>query len=213
MTKIIYKTHEFRRASRGLLEKVAEICETLLRKDASIVDLGCGKGGLLRLLKEKGFSNLTGADMDVNQFKFDDIKILKINLNKHKIIDGTYDAVIATEVIEHVENPTKLFDDCFNILKRGGHLIISTPNNQNWFGRLFFLLTGTFPYFSVRNDRPAHPDHRTPIFDWQFYFFSKGRFRLIERHYNRIASPVIHFQIPTRKHILGDNVIYVFKRL
>ncbi|MCS6818693.1 MAG: class I SAM-dependent methyltransferase, partial [Chitinophagales bacterium] len=36
--------------------------------------------------------------------------------------------VINQEVIEHVADQIKLLEECFRILKKGGHLIITTPN-------------------------------------------------------------------------------------
>lgn len=43
---------------------------------------------------------------------------------------GQYDAVIATEVIEHVENPESFIGAFLEVLKPGGKIIITTPNKD-----------------------------------------------------------------------------------
>jgi SAM-dependent methyltransferase len=39
------------------------LCERHLKKDATIIDAGCGAGGLLWLLKEHGYRNASGFDL------------------------------------------------------------------------------------------------------------------------------------------------------
>ncbi|MEK6858813.1 MAG: class I SAM-dependent methyltransferase [Nanoarchaeota archaeon] len=43
---------------------------------------------------------------------------------------GAYDAVLSTEVLEHVEFPQKVMDEMYRILKKGGKLYLTTP--QGW---------------------------------------------------------------------------------
>jgi SAM-dependent methyltransferase len=51
------------------------------------------------------------------------------NLNeKEWKIPGTFDTVLALEIIEHIENPTQFIRNCCKLLKKGGRLILSTPN-------------------------------------------------------------------------------------
>jgi 2-polyprenyl-3-methyl-5-hydroxy-6-metoxy-1,4-benzoquinol methylase len=44
---------------------------------------------------------------------------------------GSFDGAIAAEVIEHLENPRQVAREWFRSLKRGGTLILSTPNNES----------------------------------------------------------------------------------
>lgn len=44
--------------------------------------------------------------------------------------DNTFDSIICTEVLEHVGEPAKAFEEIHRVLKTGGHLYLTTP--QSW---------------------------------------------------------------------------------
>jgi 2-polyprenyl-3-methyl-5-hydroxy-6-metoxy-1,4-benzoquinol methylase len=46
--------------------------------------------------------------------------------------EESFDLVIATEIIEHLPNPSALLAEVSRVLKPGGHLIASTPINLPW---------------------------------------------------------------------------------
>jgi SAM-dependent methyltransferase len=40
--------------------------------------------------------------------------------------DGSFDAVLSTQVLEHVEDPTVYLDECLRVLRPGGRMLLST---------------------------------------------------------------------------------------
>lgn len=58
------------------------------------------------------------------------------NNNSNIIPDNKFDAVICTEVIEHVDNPFLVADELYRITKPGGKIYISTPFNFRIHGPL-----------------------------------------------------------------------------
>ncbi|MBI4199945.1 MAG: class I SAM-dependent methyltransferase [Chloroflexi bacterium] len=58
--------------------------------------------------------------------------------------DGTYDVVIAADIVEHLVNTDSFAAELHRILKASGHLIVSTPNLASWYNRLR-LLRGVVP--------------------------------------------------------------------
>ncbi len=50
--------------------------------------------------------------------------------------DDHFDLVSAVEVVEHLVNGDNLIRNSYRVLKRGGHLILSTPNLASWMNRL-----------------------------------------------------------------------------
>ena len=114
----------------------------------SLLDIGCGSGYLLDQLSETVIShNLWG--IDVYYIK----KNKKWNYKKADITNAvpfksnSFECLILGEVIEHVPDPDFLLKECYRVLKKGGVMIISTPNLVSWANRLLVLL-GIQPLFT-----------------------------------------------------------------
>ena len=43
---------------------------------------------------------------------------------------GSFDVVLASEIVEHLWNPHSFLDEAYRILKPNGHLVISTPEGK-----------------------------------------------------------------------------------
>ncbi|MFE0100010.1 class I SAM-dependent methyltransferase [Streptomyces sp. NPDC059009] len=69
--------------------------------------------------------------------------------------DGAADAVLFSEVIEHLVDPDSALDELRRVLRPGGHLMLSTPNLAAWYNR-GLLLAGVQPVFSEVSLRGIH---------------------------------------------------------
>ncbi|GAQ64877.1 class I SAM-dependent methyltransferase [Streptomyces scabiei] len=65
------------------------------------------------------------------------------------------DAVLFSEVIEHLVDPDAALDEIRRVLRPGGHLMLSTPNLAAWYNRAL-LLAGVQPVFSEVSLRGIH---------------------------------------------------------
>ncbi|KNC27804.1 hypothetical protein FF38_07970 [Lucilia cuprina] len=123
-------------------------CQVL--KDQQILEVGCGGGILTEQLARLG-AQMTGIDLsdelicvarehlshvadpklcDLIQYKIEPLDIhVKDKLNY-------YDAVVVSEVLEHVEDKVALLTSCVQCLKPGGSLFITTLNKTipMWLG-------------------------------------------------------------------------------
>jgi len=73
-------------------------------------------------------NGLIGIDLKTtlkpsNYYSVSRADALKIPFKKE-----SFDTVIASELIEHLENASEFLRQCHSILKTGGHLLLSTPN-------------------------------------------------------------------------------------
>ncbi|MEV0185430.1 class I SAM-dependent methyltransferase [Streptomyces sp. NPDC050625] len=68
---------------------------------------------------------------------------------------GCADAVLFSEVIEHLVDPDAALDEIRRVLRPGGHLMLSTPNLAAWYNRAL-LLAGVQPVFSEVSLRAIH---------------------------------------------------------
>lgn len=102
-----------------------------LDKDAKIVDIGCGTGGNIQLLKEK-YENITG--LDNNDFALEYCKekgltnILKGELpDSIGVEDNSIDLILLFDVLEHIEEDEKSLSLLKSKLKNGGYILLTVP--------------------------------------------------------------------------------------
>lgn len=100
------------------------------RDDIKILDAGCAQGNLLLYLNDKGFKNIYGMDMDKNllkQFKDSGIKAYAMDLRETDFDDETFDIIISSDIIEHIDNDMRAIHEMKRILKKNGIIIIFVP--------------------------------------------------------------------------------------
>lgn len=110
-------------------------------KSGKILDLGCGTGDTLVLLKKLGWDTY-GIDMDKNAIstgKKRGLNNLKLGTYKglDEYPDNFFDAIRLYHVIEHLDDPELCLSLINKKLKKGGELIVGTPNMGSLVGRIF----------------------------------------------------------------------------
>lgn len=111
------------------------------KKDGKIMDVGCGSGETLKTLKEYGWEPY-GIDIDkraINRGKKSGLEHLyRGTYQKLSIFpDGYFDVIRSYHVIEHLDNPALFLTLARKKLKKGGELIIGTPNSESIAAKLF----------------------------------------------------------------------------
>ena len=101
----------------------------------NILDIGCGCGHFLKHLKTKKLTLLYGLDVNPHSLKITKNKNITTKINMGDIYSlpyelCTFDIIILTEIIEHLEYPEKALKSIYDILKPGGLLLITTPNRM-----------------------------------------------------------------------------------
>ena len=107
-----------------------------LPADARILDVGCGDGFHLNLLKKYGEKNWTleGVDLDKRAFEMAKNSGLKIHLGTVEELNlpqNYYDLAFMIQTIEHVEKPDEVLSAVKKILKPNGKLIVVTDNTES----------------------------------------------------------------------------------
>ena len=113
-----------------------------LPENARILDVGCGDGFHLDVLKEFGKKTwrLEGIDADERAVRAGEQKGLKIHcglLDTVNLPADAYDLVLLIQTVEHVSDPPQLLHQIRRVLKPGGKLVIITDNTDSPDFRLF----------------------------------------------------------------------------
>lgn len=115
------------------------------KKDLKILDCGCGRGIASQILKESGYINVIGIDIDKNALKYARgiCSVREMDCQNFIFPPKTFDVVLALNIIEHLQNPRKFLIGVRKILKDDGILILSLPNTN--FLRIFLGRTIAIP--------------------------------------------------------------------
>lgn len=112
-----------------------------------MLDVACG----VSLLGKTFSDHVYGFDINPQAVKVAQKNGLKARLGdvekKWDYPNSYFDIVIACHIIEHVVYTDRLILEAKRVLKKGGILIIVTPNLAAWFNRIL-LLFGIQPFFT-----------------------------------------------------------------
>ena len=122
-----------------------ELEKTLLPKPASgarprVLDIGCAIGSLLALLRERGWVT-TGVEISVPQAEYArqkrNLDVLSLPLEENHFPAAFFNVVLASHLIEHLNDPSGLVREVRRILTPGGRFFVTTPNIAGFQARLF----------------------------------------------------------------------------
>ncbi|QNP41733.1 class I SAM-dependent methyltransferase [Lysobacter solisilvae (ex Woo and Kim 2020)] len=137
-------------AAPGLHELAAErLAIAVTDAHAQVLELGAGAGALSQRLADRGYRVCASDLFDANFTPRERIPFVALDLNQPFAVQlsSRFDAVVALELIEHLENPRHFFRQCRQLLHPGGHLVVSTPNLANPVSQAMFLREGVFQWF------------------------------------------------------------------
>ena len=136
---------------------VEEVCKAI-SPGGAILDLGVGPGYYYRSLMED--YEMHGVEISgkmIKSYPFDTSRITQCDLNEtFPEFKFQLDAVIASMIFHHMDDPDRLARNIFTVLKAGALLVVAVPNLWHIKNRLR-VLRGSAPRFS-----PAHRNFLTP---------------------------------------------------
>ena len=128
---------------KNRIERILKYCE------GEILDIGCLQHNLDNVNSEdwlhgvlcKHFSKVVGIDIadDVLELRRLGYEVYKADAEDFNL-GRKFDTIVAGEIIEHLSNPGKFLECVKKHLKKGGKLIITTPNVfwvEYWVRKLF----------------------------------------------------------------------------
>jgi len=113
----------------GLFERVYHAI-TERRANASVLDIGCGKGNLLRYLRERDSRlRLTGIDISPS-YSSEGVEYLRGDFLTWKF-DSRFDAIVSLQVVEHLTDPRIFAKRIVELIAEDGLVISNTINEQS----------------------------------------------------------------------------------
>src|ERR1700761_1785362 len=124
-------------------ERLADRCA-----GRDVLEAGCGEGYGADLIADRAH-RVIGLDYDDSavahvRARYPRVEMHQGNLAELPLADGAVDVVVNFQVIEHLWDQGQFVAECFRVLRRGGALLMSTPNRIT---------------FSPGRDTPINPFH------------------------------------------------------
>lgn len=129
-----------------------------IMSDCDLLEFGAGTGNLIKKISATGFrGNITATDIQSRPEQLpDQVKWIQTDLNYPIDVPGSsFDLIVSTEVIEHLENPRAVFREFYRMLRPGGQLIVTIPNQESIRAFVALLFRGHFVAF-LDSCYPAH---------------------------------------------------------
>ena len=155
--------------AREIIDGVLELVAGLETRGTRALDVSCRNGEVMRALAARGFE-VRGTRFERGLPPIEGTPIEEgVDLTRGlPYPDESFDLVVLTEVIEHLENHRAALGEVARVLRPGGHLILTTPNIMRLDSRLGFMLSGM--HKAKRRQMPldtplnqAHHFHNYPI--------------------------------------------------
>jgi SAM-dependent methyltransferase len=126
-----------------------ELLDLLSSSPGRILDCGCGAGDNARILSDRGWC-VTGITIDPREQKTarqfcEAVYIADLENGLPPDIDGEFDAILASHVLEHLARPERLLREVHERLSPGGVVAVALPNIAHYRQRIS-RLRGHFDY-------------------------------------------------------------------
>jgi len=170
-------------------------------RGSSVLELGCSTGFIgERLIEERG-CRVMGLELDSEAAVVARARGLEVREGSledeafRRSIDGAFDVVMATDVIEHLHEPEPVLADMRRWVRPAGLAIVAVPNVAVWSMRVA-LLGGEFDY------RDTGLCDRTHL-----RFFTRASLhRMVSREGWRIAAEMVDaWEVPGLQRLMFDG--------
>jgi ubiquinone/menaquinone biosynthesis C-methylase UbiE len=116
-------------AIRYTENKRVSIMLKALDGEKRVADIGCGEGYVLGKINSQ---ELVGFDISETALKrasaVKNATLVKGNAESLPFSESYFDAVLCSETLEHTQNPKKVLEELSRVVKPGGKIVVSVPN-------------------------------------------------------------------------------------
>ena len=114
-------------------EQLEALVRSYLTPDSKVLDLGCGRGGVVELFW-KDVKLAVGIDPDVpslTEHRAHGMPVIRGRGEHLPFAGESFDLIVCLWVLEHLRNPEVVLRGVHRVLRPGGHFLFLTPNLRN----------------------------------------------------------------------------------
>ena len=195
----------FRGSTEDIRQRVSEYLP-LFQGARDVLDVGCGRGEFLALLKEHG---ITARGIDINGSMVDVCRQQGLEATEvdalsylHARPDGSLGGLFAAQVVEHLEPGylISLLDAAFSKLRPGSTIVLETINPACWFAFFESYIR------DITHVRPIHPDTLTYLLVATGFQHVDVRYRAPYPEHDKLQPLAPHASLGDAVDTLNANV-------
>ena len=127
-----------------------DIVSALPRPIGTVLDVGCGSGGVGPGLRRAGATHLTGIEVvpeqaELARAQYDEVIATPVEQALEQL-DGPFDTILCLDVLEHLVDPELVLRRLTQVAAPGGRLQVSLPNARHVSLMKDLVFRGTFGY-------------------------------------------------------------------
>lgn len=185
-----------------------------------ILDVGCGNGHFLNLFKQNGWET-HGTEISKTSASYAEKlgnKIFTGELTDAHYPQQYFDVIVINHVLEHISDPKKLLDECYNIIKDDGTIVVAVPNFDCFDSK--FLHNS---WFSIHIPCHLYQFNKKTLKN----YLNLSHFKVYKEQFDPLLKSIIHQYYPlypylkslfvnsfmNEKHISRKNSVSIFLSL
>lgn len=189
-----------------------ELIQSQIPAGMRVLDLGCGDGRLLEILRDEQQCDVLGVELDPQQVIGAierGVPILRADLDDGvpDLPSDSFDCAVLSQTLQQVRHPKLVLQEMLRVARRA---LVVVPNFGHWKVRLQVVLYGRTPV----TDSLPYEWYNTP----NLHFLSMHDFRVLARRLNfEIVRelPIIHGKAVDRAwlpNLRAESALYVLER-
>lgn len=130
-------------------EEVSKLIEPV---KGEVLDIGCADGMFSKVILDKshakkiiGIDVLKSSVSWANKHWGEKMKFLVGDAQNLRFENNSFEAVFCLEVLEHVQNPSKVLEEIKRVLKKNGYAVFLVPTDNFLFRMLWFFWLHFYP--------------------------------------------------------------------
>ena len=172
----------------------------------TVLDIACGEGYGSYLMKKWGAKTVQGVDIDqatidkaTDMFREEGLQYLCHTAEELPFNDYSFDVIVSFETIEHLDSADKFLHEIKRVLKPGGIVLLSCPND----------------YYYYENAPIDNPFHKRKYHFYEFKEFTEGILGKAAQYYLGFATdgfvtvPIEDSTLP-ENHSAPDTMLELF---